>query len=236
VASLVSLLEVRRLARLYANQRSTAFLDDTEWNTLINAARAELYDMLVESRGHEYFEQTATLATTSGSAILALPADFYELLSLILRWGATQLEELEALDHLGDQVPYREWNSWAQCSPKAFRIRGPLLELFPTPSAVTTVEMRYIPAVVALSSDAETFDSVNGWHKLVAARAAMEALGSQALPTAAAEKIYEREKDRIEGLASKRAAAHPSSIRDVRYGEGPGRGGWWRRRRLPPPP
>lgn len=235
MASLVTLAETRDLSRVYANQRSTAFLSNAEWNTLINAARAEFYDLLVEMRGHEYFEQTATLATTPSSAILALPGDFYELLSLILRWSATQLEELEALDHLGDQIPYREWNSWAQWSPKSFRIRGPLLELFPTPSAVTTVEMRYIPAATVLVADGDVFDSVNGWHKLVAAKAAMEALGSQALPTTAVEKILASERERIEGLASKRAAAHPSSIRDVRYGLDGGRS-WWRRRRLPPPP
>jgi len=234
VAALVTLLETRNLAKLYANQRSSAFMTDADWDSLINAARAEFYDLLVDSRGHEYFEKLASLATTAGSQIVAMPADHYETLSIILRWGAQQLEEVDALDHLGDQVGYRNWNSWAYQSPKAFREQGQLYEFFPTPSAVTALEIRYIPAAQTLVGDPATFDSVNGWHKLVAARAALEALGLQAMPTAATNAIYEREKERIENLASKRAAAHPSSIRDVRYGMERG-SSWWRRRRLPPP-
>jgi hypothetical protein len=170
VAALVTLLEVRNLAKLYSNQRSSAFMSDPDWDSLINAARAEFYDLLVDSRGHEYFEKTATLATTSGSAIVAMPADHYETLSILLRWGAQQLEEVDALDHLGDQVAYRNWNQWAYQSPKAFREQNQLYEFFPTPSAVTTLEIRYIPAAPILVGDSATFDGVNGWWKLVAAR------------------------------------------------------------------
>lgn len=232
---LVTLLETRDLAKLYSNQRSIAFLSDSEWNVLINAACAELYDMLVDSRGHDYFQKTAALATTSGSAIVALPADFYELIYLGVSWGAQQLEEISALDHYGDAVDYRNWNSWAESSPKLFRERGALLEFFPTPSAVTAIELRYIPVMPQLTADASTFDAVNSWHKIVAAQAAREALGLQAMPTTSVDKIYEQQKERIEGLAAKRAAAHPPSIRDVRYGSERG-STWWRRRRLPPPP
>jgi hypothetical protein len=230
----VTLADVRTLAKLYANQRSIAFMDDADWNSLITAARAELYDLLVELRGHEYFTKTGTLATTANSAIVALPADHYETLTIILAWGAQQLEEVGSLDHLGDQVAYRNWNSWTQGGPKAFRIRDQLIEFFPTPSAVTSLELRYIPTPVPFTNDASVFDSVQGWHKMVALRAALEALTLQSLPTAAVEKLYERERERVEGLAAKRAAANGQSIRDVRYGMDGG-SNWRRRRWLPPP-
>jgi hypothetical protein len=233
VSSLVTLLEARNLAKLYANQRSTAFLTNDEWDVLINAAGSEFYDLLVAAMGHEFFEKPATLATTSGSAIVALPADFYELITVFANWGAQQREELNDLGHLGDSADFQNWNQWAYLSPKAWRIRGALLEFFPTPSAVTTLEIRYIPPWPKLVGDAATFDAVNGWHKLVAARAAEEALGLQAMPSQFASGICERERERIEAMAADRATANAPTIRDVKFR---GRNYWDNRWRLPPPP
>lgn len=223
----VPLTTLRADSLLYANIRSVALVTPTELDRLINQALAEFYDLLVAARGHEYYEQPATLATAVNSAYIALPQDFYQLITLFARWSAQDLEEIESLDHLGDQVAYRNWNQWAQFSPKAFRLQRNLVELFPTPSAVTTMEVRYIPVCPTLSDPAQTFDGVNGWEKLVTSRVAMELLGLQALPMGFAQQVYEREKDRIEGLASERAAANPPTIRDVRFA--PGRDSWWRR-------
>lgn len=231
---LVTLLTLRDTAKLFANQRSSAFLLDSDWDRLINLAGTDLYDLQVQLRGHEPFEKVASLSTTTGSAIVALPADWYETLTIILSWGAQQLEEVDSLDHIGDQVAYRNWNSWAQWSPKAWRQRGNLIEFFPTPSAATTIELRYIPTYQDLVSDASTLDGSNGWDEMISALAAMKALTLQALPTAGVEKIYAGVRERVELLAEKRAAANGPSIRDVRYGYN-GRGSWWRRRILPPP-
>jgi hypothetical protein len=233
---LVTLGQMRADTKMFANMRSSAFVSDAEVDRQINQSLAELWEMLVTSRGHEYACQVASLATTPGSAVLALPADHFEVLYVGLNWGSNQLEEVPALDHIGDQIGYREWGQWTQWSPKAFRERGQLIEFFPTPTAVTTVELRYLPASPVLVGDAATIDDVDGWSKLVSLRSAMELLILQNLPTTGVERLYEREKERVEGLAAKRAAAHPSSIRDVRFGMDNGRGNWWRRRRLPPPP
>lgn len=223
----VSLAQLRADVQLYANQRSTALITPTELDRLINLAITEFYDLLIAARGHEYFEQTATLSTTAGNAIVALPQNFYELLTVLANWGSQQLEELESLDHLGDQVSYRNWNSWAQFSPKAWRLRGQLLEFFPTPTSATVLEIRYIPACPTLTDPLQTMDGIGGWEKLIAARAAMELLGLQAMPMDFPREVYEREKDRIEGLAADRAAANGPSIRDV-YGDSRN-GSWWRR-------
>jgi len=221
-------------AQMLANQRSSAFFAPADWLRLINQAATELYDLQVMLRGHEAFEKVANLATTAGSQIVALPADWYETLTILAGWGAQQLEEIDSLDHLGDQVAYRNWNSWAQNSPKAWRQRGNLIEFFPTPSAVTQLELRYIPAFQDLVGDASTLDGSNGWDEMISAAAAKKALVIQQLPTTGVDQIYASVRDRVDALAAKRAAANGPSIRDVRYGMERG-STWWRRRRLPPP-
>lgn len=223
---LVSLAQLRADTLLFANQRSSSFVTPDELDRLINLRLARLYDLLVEARGHEYYESTATLATTPASAIVALPADFYQLITVLARWGPQELEEIDSLDHLGDQTVYRNWNQWAQYSPKAWRIRGQLLEFFPTPTAITTLELRYVPACPTLV-EGSSFDGVNGWEVLVASGAAMDLLGLQALPFGSAERIYAEAMERIRGLAADRAAANPVTIRDERFrGD---RDTWWRR-------
>lgn len=230
----VSLTQLRADTRLFANQRSTALVTDAELDRLLNLRLAALYDLFLEAGGHERYEQTATLSTTAGNQYVALPADFYELLTVIARWGAQDLEELDSLDHLGDQVQYRNFNTWAQFAPKAWRAQRtpPLLEFFPTPNTVTTLEIRYVQVYPTLSDPAQTFDGVNGWEVMVSAGAAMDLLGLQGMPIGYAERLYAEAKDRIEGLAARRAAANPPTIRDVRGSVG--RDSWWRRIRAVP--
>lgn len=227
MAKSISLATLRSDAKLLANQRSTAFLADSEWNRLINLACSELYDLLVSSGGQEYSEQLVTLATTAGSAIVALPQDCYRILTIIANWGQQQLEELRDLGHLGDQTGFRNWNQWDMYSPKAWRQRGPLLEFFPTPNRVTQFELRYVPAFQDLAADSSTIDCVNGWERLVAARAAMDALALQGKPNNAVAEIYQTAKDRITNLAEERAQNAAPTLREVLHGDGSFR--WWNR-------
>jgi hypothetical protein len=224
---LVTLATLRDDSKLYANQRSSTFLSDAEWDRFINQAGTTLWDLLVSARGHEYYEQNVPLNTSPGSAIVALPQDFYQLITVIANWGSQQLEELDSLDHLGDQTTFRNWGQWGQYSPKVWRVRGApsghVLEFFPTPSAVTPLEVRYIPTWTDLESDSSTYDGINGFERLIALRAAIDALTLQNLPAAGQQQLYDREYDRIETMARDRAAANPPTIRDVRFGEGRGR-------------
>lgn len=228
----VALADLRSRTLLYANQRSSAFLTADEVRGLINDAITELWDLLVGARGHEYYARNIPLTTAPGSPIVPAPQDFYEALTLFANWGAQQLEELDSLDHLGDQCDFRNYSTWAQFSPKAWRLtQGNLFELFPTPSTQTNLELRYVPIFQPLTVEAETFDGVNGWEKMACARAAMEILALQNIPNGHIEKIYLLERQRIEGLAAERAAANAPAIRDVRFGGGSNR--WWRRLPIP---
>lgn len=57
---------------------------DTEINDLINQALTGLWDRLVDAWGQEYYRRTAELATVAGTALYALPADFYKVLTVMV--------------------------------------------------------------------------------------------------------------------------------------------------------
>lgn len=220
----VTLGRLRALARLYADERpetGEGFIKTDELTQLVNYAIAELYELLIDAGGHEYYETVNTaLVTTPGTATVTLPTDYFRLLSLYINWGARQLEPVDQLEHVDDRADFVNFGVWAKGNDKAFRIRGSrtapeVIEFFPTPTTATALEVRYVPTAPVLVNEMDTFNGVDGWEKMVALKAAAEIISiGRGSPTATLE-LYEREAARIQMMADKRAAAHPDRIRDV---------------------
>lgn len=228
-----NLAALRTLVRVFANQRpagTDAFLVDsdaaanaTSLDTLINARLASLYDMLVSARGHEYYASDAAVAIVANTATYSLSGltpPFYQLLTLHLEWDALNFEQMRDTSEY-ERTTYSNWQSFGRWTPKAYRLRGTqaasaqTLELFPTPTTAVTARVRYVPAFVALPDDVTTFDSVNGWEKLVALGAAIDLRTAAEKTTAQLETLYNQEFLRIQGLADQRAANAAPQIVNV---------------------
>jgi hypothetical protein len=219
MARTVTLSQLRSDALLYADERpnsASTFITTTEATRLVNLALTELYDLLVAARGHEHYETvTEAVSTVAGVATVNQPTGFYQLLSLHLKWSATDIEPVSDLEHVADRHRLVNRGTWTAWGPKAFRIRGTVIEFFPTPTTATVLQIRYVPAFTDLAADGDTFDGVNGWEKLVALRAAIEMRAINRQPGGELERLYERERDRIEALAADRASSSPKRIRDA---------------------
>lgn len=230
----VTLAQLKRMSRLYADERpggAVAFINDDELRDLINSAIADEYDLLIHAGGHERYETVDTSeATVSGTATIDLPDDFYELLSLHLVWGTRQIERVNALDSIDDRRDVVNHGVWTRDGWKAYRRRGSVIELFPTPTTATTVEMRYVPTAPILTADTATFDGVNGWERMICYRVAAEMLSIASKSPSTMMTLYQAEREKIEILAHQSTASSSDRVRDVRYSN---RGGW---RRLGPVP
>ena len=84
----VKLSEFRTRVR-YWSDASTGGTSDhyasAEVDYRINKSIEALYDLLVQARGHEFYSATsAPMAVTSGVGSYPLPADFYQLVSVLL--------------------------------------------------------------------------------------------------------------------------------------------------------
>jgi hypothetical protein len=81
------------------------------------------------------------------------------------------------------------------------------IEFLPTPSLATTVTARYVPVFTLLSDLVNDFIStVNGWHKLIALKVAIEMRVISKLDSSDLAALYTVEHDRIQALADQRAA------------------------------
>lgn len=221
---------LRNLARLYANGRpggSEAFVVDSDaaadavsFDTLVNGAAAELYDLLVSARGHEYYATDVAVSVVSGTAAYSLPTDFYQLLSLRLEWADGEFEEMAPTSVIG-RTPYQNLLTWGRGTAKAYRLRGTqtassqTLELFPTPTEAVTARVRYIPVFALLTNDSATFDGVNGWEKLIALKAAIEYRTIAEKPLGTLPQLYQECFSRIQALADQRNANFAEQVQNV---------------------
>lgn len=231
---------MRNLARLYADGRpggAGAFVVDSDpslnavsFDTLVNGAVAELYDLIVSMRGHEYYATDGSFSTVVGTTLYPLPADFYQLLSIRIEWAATQFEELHPMA-VRERTRYENLNTWDRGTWKAYRLRGTqtaaarIVELLPTPSSVQLVRFRYIPICTLLADDVTAFDDVNNWSKLVALKAAIEYRTIAEKPIGNLQSLYDECAARIHALADQRNANYAEQVQNVfpegrRFGAG----------------
>lgn len=230
MASDVNLQALVDLARLYSDQRpggANAFIPDTGSGsvvTLINLACQEFYDLLVSSGGHEYFVKDATINIVAGTSIYALPTDFYQLQTVHIPWNAQDWEYIAAFEQ-AERMRLVNFTTWGRRTPKGYRIRGAQtvaadaeasIEFLPTPSLATTVTARYVPVFTLLSDLVNDFIStVNGWHKLIALKVAIEMRVISKLDSSDLAALYTVEHDRIQALADQRAQGATPQIVDV---------------------
>lgn len=233
---------LRNLARLYADGRpggADGFVPDSDatanavsFDTIVNGAAAELYDLLVSARGHEYYTTDSAAALTgagivAGTAAYTLPTDFYQLLSIRLEWSAGQFEEMVPAG-VRERTDYANLTYWAPFTPKAYRLRGTqtasaqTIDIFPTPTSAVTARVRYIPAFALLANDTATFDGVNGWEKLIALKAAIEYRTIAEKPLGTLPQLYQECFQRIQSLADQRNANYAEQVQNV-YPDGGGR-------------
>jgi uncharacterized membrane protein YgcG len=230
---------LRNLARLYADGRpggSGAFIPDSDastnavsFDTLVNGAIAEWYDLLVSMRGHEYYASDATLAIVAGTSQYALPSDFYQLLSIRLEWSAGQFEELEPMG-VRERTYIENAGAAGVTFRRCYRLRGTqaatarIVEILPTPGSSVTGRIRYVPTCALLTDDTTTIDDVNNWSKLIALTAAIEYRTIAEKPIGNLQRIHDECVARIHALADQRNANFAEQIQQV-YPER--RREWW---------
>jgi hypothetical protein len=143
------------LSTLLDDSNSTTGLwDDTERKRALNSAYFEFYNLgvnLGDGMGEEM--TSASLTQTSGTATIALPADFYKMVSLYYTISATETYRYIAI-HPTQQHQYRRMIPQS-AKQLAFYIRGSNIVLVPTPTWSGTLTIEYSPEPTEMSDDAD---------------------------------------------------------------------------------
>lgn len=218
----VTLATVRTLVRQRTDTVNTTFVTDTELNGWINDSASELWDLLVEAYGEDYYTTVSDISTTANQEFITIPTGLYQLkgvYSYITRGSdriRAPLSRSSLLDMLSDQrTP--GWTVSAGYCDASYRIVADRIYVAPLPTAVHTLELWFIPTFPQLTVDGSTFDSYNGWHEYVVCDVAIKvATKDQADPSVfAAQKAAMKE--RISRLKTERDAGQNNYIQNLAY-------------------
>jgi len=203
----VSLVELRLRARQRADMVNSKFISDSELDNYINAAYADMYDILV-SRWEDYYTVEATLTVAAGASSCALPSFFYKLVALDK--GNTEVLKFSFKDrHVVTDLSYR--------------IVKDSLVFLPAAVAPGSYTLWYVPSAPKLATatdpvtagEADSINDVNGWSEYVVVGAAISMLTKEESDTQPL--LIEKRTllDRIEAMSANRDASAPESITEV---------------------
>lgn len=163
MASTVTLLSMRTDVAVRGGYENSADITPAILNTFINEAVKQVWDIL-KSKRDDLLVTSAILTTAVGVDATALPAAFYQLRKLEIAdssapsgWRRLRQTTLDVSHQIAQLFGKRY----------RYRLQGPNVVLHPTPQAIETLRIYFIPTAPQLAADGDTFDGVNGYEDLV---------------------------------------------------------------------
>lgn len=107
-----------------ADMENTSFVTDAELNRYINESISELYDLIIEAAGQEYFLDTYTFNTVANQDTYPLPSDFYMMKGVDIDVGASEPVPIRPymFDERHDTYGYPA--GWGQFQDVRYRLLG----------------------------------------------------------------------------------------------------------------
>lgn len=249
VAGEMSLSQIRTLSQQKADRINSNFVTLPEWNSFINLAADELYD-LVTTVFEDYYMAEPVYFTTNGSSLSypipdgintfqdaaganIIPAPLYKLCGIDLGLnnapnGFVTVQKYNFIDRNRYVFPNTASTIYGVFGLQ-YRVVGNKIRFIPQPSSNQPIRLWYIPRRAQLLNDTDTTDGFNGWTNYIIARAAKYALDKEESDTQKLDAEILFLKQRIEESAPNRDAGQPDTISDGRMasGFGPDGGGGW---------
>jgi hypothetical protein len=213
----VTLLSFRNQIRQRANMVNSTFVSDSELNGYINNSIAELYDILVQKYGNEYYATSSTFNLVSGTESYSLPATFFKMLGVDLLLAGNDYATLKP--HM-----FSERNKYRQTILRGpyggsflrYRIQDNLIFFSPIPSTTDQIRLWFVPRPTTLSADGDTYDDINGWGEYIIVDGSIKCLQKEESDVSALMMQKQALVKRVEEAAGNRDAGFSYRIADTR--------------------
>lgn len=240
----MTLGQIRTMAQQRSDMVNSGFITVPEWNTFINQAAFELYDLLTTVY-EDYNVNTVHFQTNSstqnyplpngvlqfqdasGSSFVAQP--FYKLWRVDLGLnnapnGFVTIKKYNAIDGNKYVFPNTASTIYGVFNLQ-YRVLGSNINFIPTPSSNQPIRLWYIPRMPTLLQDTDVVDGYSGWTQYIIIRAAKYALDKEESPTQSVDAELVYLKQRIEETAMNRDAGQADTISNTRNASGWGSSG-----------
>lgn len=203
------------------NKENSPFYTDQEMNSMISQSYKELWDILAQKFGDDYFVATPYTYTTGQNVQLyPLPVDFKALLGVEVSLNPTDPNSWITLKRF-EFIQRNLWNfpnvyTFYGITNLRYRINGNNLMLVPITQAGQTLRIWYVPRPNQLINDTDKVDGVAGWEEYIVADVAIKALAKEESDV----QVFALQKAallaRIESAAENRDIGEAQTVSDVR--------------------
>ncbi len=233
--------------RLEAQQRADLIYADNittqEWNSMISQSYKELYDIILQKFGNDYFIAPPYTYTTTGqidptyqAQVFPLPPDFYKLMRCEVALNPYDPNSWVTLRQFS-AIQANLWNypnvyTFYGITNLRYRLWGSQLQIVPIASANQTIRIWYSPKPNQLINDTDTLDAISGWEEYIVADVCLKAMTKREEDGS----VYMAQKGallkRIEEAAENRNVGEPQIVSDSRRRnfawteDGGNMGGW----------
>jgi len=149
----MSLSDLRTASRQRADMVNSTFISDAELNSYINASYFELYDLLVQKYGNDYYMKEYSFQLQGNVSRYDLPEDFFKLLGVDLQISAGPEGYVSLRPFtLAERNRYSTANvqTWIGVTNLRYRISANKLWFTPSPQTGQTIRIWYVPRLAEL--------------------------------------------------------------------------------------
>lgn len=249
VAGYMSLQQIRTLTQQKADRVNSNFITLPEWNSFINLAADELYD-LITTVFEDYNIYEPVFFTTNGQTmsyplpdgvtqfqnaqgVTITPPPLYKLSGVDLGLnnapnGFVTVQKYNFIDRNRYVFPNTASTIYGVFGMQ-YRVIGNQIRFIPQPSSSQPIRLWYTPRREQLLKETDVTDGYNGWTNYIIARAAKYALDKEESDSSKLDAEILYLKQRIEESAPNRDQGQADTIGDGRMasGFGPDGGGGW---------
>ncbi len=226
----VTLEDIRTELRQRIDRVNSQFFTDEELNGYISQSYKELYDVLIQKFGDDYYVADPYEFTTDGSETYDLPEDFYKLLGVDCQFnGSSSGNGWVTLR----QFMFGERNAYTLPNYQAFygitnvryRLRDNKIWFMPIPQSGQLMRLWYTPVPDTLTADADIVRGVSGWTEYIVCDAAIKCMVKEESDPNAFAAQKQALLQRIESAAANRNSGAPQVVTDIHQSFWP-YGGW----------
>jgi len=214
---------------------TNTFVTASELTSYINQSYFELYDLLVQKYGDNYYVAAPLSFSTDGTTFQyplpdgtnysAAPA-LYKFLGLDLALSPNSQDSFVTIrpfmfsDRNRYAVP--NFQSFYGVTNLRYRLNGTNLWLTPTPAAGQTLRLWYVPRLTQLISNSDTADGISGWTEYIIVDGVIKCKEKEESDVSVEMAQKQALIQRIESAAENRDAGNPAVVSDGQYSDL-----WW---------
>lgn len=221
---MITLLELRTQSRQRADMERSQLVTDAELTSYVNASTAELYDLLCESYGSEYYVINTEIPVVANQDMYALPDGtlygnapaFYELKGVDLKIANQSYINVRQFN-FNERNRFGDFSVWdlIGITNVRYRLVGQSLLFSPMPDRNATLRIWYVPLPVQLVADGDTLDDLNSYSEYIITDAAIKMMQKEESDVSVLMAQKEALKKRIIDKSQQRDASVSGSVSDI---------------------